>query len=346
MNKTRIIYFDYLRILAALAVVMLHTAASQYSLTDTYHYTACFWDGIARWGVPIFVMISGALFLEPSKTITIKNIFNKYIFHIAVLFVVWSLFYTCLCCFAQNNFGIHFIIKHCCSGYYHLWFLYMIAGLYLISPLLRPIIQKEDKNLLLFLLILWFVMSSIIPFINFILPQTKHFCDLIIKTKLKFSFPLSFVGYFVLGYYLHKYINIKRTSLIICILLFCLAAIVVGDIKYSVPGTDKQSFFFNAFCPFVIFTAISIFLLLKNKCLQAKQNKIILQLSNLTLGVYLIHPFFIMIAKKLNLFNNLNHLLSDKNLITIPLVFIIVGVCSFSTTYVLSKIPLVKKYCL
>lgn len=111
MKKQRIFYFDYLRIFAALVVVMLHTAASQYSLTGIYHYSACFWDGIARWGVPIFVMISGALFLEPTKTITINNIFKKYIFRIAILFVVWSLFYICIDCVARNNFSFSFIIN-------------------------------------------------------------------------------------------------------------------------------------------------------------------------------------------------------------------------------------------
>ena len=345
MEKDRIVYFDFLRIFAALSIILLHVSGSQYKLDGIYHYFACFWDGIARWGVPIFVMISGALFLEPSKTITIKNIFSKYIFRIAVLFIVWSLFYTCLTCASQKCFDLYFILKHFVIGYYHLWFLYMIAALYLITPLLRPIAEKKDKNLLLYLLIIWFVMFGIFPFISFIVPRTKNFIDLMIITKLHFSFPLEFLGYFILGYYLHNYINIKRNFLIVLVLLFCLLITALGDMKYSMPG--KASFFLKSFCPFVIVTAISIFLIVKNKYLQVKQsNKIILKLSNLTLGVYLIHPFFIRIAERTNFFGIINSVLNDNNFLTIPTIFIAISIISFLFVYILSKIPIIKKYCL
>ncbi|WP_413853484.1 acyltransferase [Candidatus Ruminimicrobium bovinum] len=340
MKKQRIFYFDFLRIFAALAVVM----ASQYNLTGIYHYSACFLDGIVRWGVPIFVMISGTLFLEPKKTITINNILKKYIFRIAILFVVWSLFYSCINCVTRDNLSFSFILKHIVIGHFHQWFLYMIAGLYLITPLLRPITEKKDKNLLLYLLIIWFVMASIVPFIKFIIPQTEKLFDVMIN-KIHFSFPLSYLGYFILGYYLHNYINIKNKILMIIILFVCLLVTVLGDIKYSIPG--KQSFFLNNFCPFVIITAISIFLFIKNKCLSIEQsNKFILKLSDLTLGVYLIHPFFIRISKKLNLFIIINSTLNDYNFFTIPIIFILVGSCSFLFVYLLSKIPIIKKYCL
>ena len=344
MERKRIIYFDFLKIFAILAVVMLHVSARQYNLTGVYHYIACFWEGIVWWGVPIFVMISGALFLEPTKIITINSIFRKYIFRMAVLFIIWSLFYTGLSCISQNNFNFYFIIKHSVvfSGYSHLWFLYMIAGLYLITPLLRPIIEKKDKNLLLYLLVIWFVMASIIPFIKFIFPSTEKFFNVTIN-NLNLYFPLSYLGYFVLGYYLHNYVNIKKNFLIILTLLCCLMISVFGDIYYS--STQKQSFFLNTLSPFVIITAISIFLLLKNKCLKIKQNNTILQLSNLTLGVYLIHPFFIRIAEKLNLFNKIYILLNDNNFFTILIIFIAVNICSFFSVYLLKKIPIIKKYC-
>lgn len=345
MEKQRIIYFDFLRIFAALAVILLHVAAGQNVLNETYHYSACFWNGIARWGVPVFVMISGALFLEPTKVITISNIFKKYIFRIAVLFLVWSLFYACLVCVSKNNFDFHFFIKNLISGHFHQWFLYMIAGLYLITPILRPIAAKKDKNLLLYLLIIWFVITSVIPFITFIFPQTTNFFNKIINGKLNLYFPSSFLGYFVLGYYLHNFVNIKNKVLIIMILLFSLSVIVLGEIKYSIPGTE--TFLFKSFSPFVIITAISIFLFIKNKCLQTVQeNKIITKLSNLTLGVYLIHPIFIRLSEKLGLFGIIDNLLHDSNFIAIPIMFVVISGFSFATVYILSKIPIIKKYCL
>lgn len=341
--KQRIFYFDFLRIFAALAVVMLHTAASQYGLEGIYHDSACLYDGFVRWCVPIFVMISGALFLEPAKTITINNILKKYIPRIVIIFFVWSLFYTCLSCFSKNNFNVAFIIINIIYGYYHMWFLYMIAGLYLIIPFLRPITEKKDKNLILYLLIIWLVAASIIPFINFMFPITKMFSEFIIKNKFYFSFPLSFIGYFVLGYYLHNYVNIGKNIILVTALILSFFITVIGDTIYSLP--NKQSFFFDNFSPFVIITAISIFLLIKNKCYQNKQpNKAILKLSDLTLGVYMIHPFFIFVLTKLNLFGIINFQLNDNNFVAIPIAFVLVSFLSFSSVYLLSKIPFVKKF--
>lgn len=61
---------DILRIVSIAAVVIIHTA-SQYlgklDVTSPYWEIFNFYDGIVRWAVPVFVMISGALFLNPAK---------------------------------------------------------------------------------------------------------------------------------------------------------------------------------------------------------------------------------------------------------------------------------------
>ena len=53
--------------------------------------------------------------------------------------------------------------------------------------------DKKDKNLLLYLLIIWFVMASIVPFIKFIVPQAEEIFSLMINTKIHFS-PLFHCG--------------------------------------------------------------------------------------------------------------------------------------------------------
>ena len=76
-TKVRTVYFDYLRVFATLAVMVLHTSAQNWSKTDVNSFTwqtFNFFDSIVRWGVPVFVMISGSLFL--SRDIPIKVIYN------------------------------------------------------------------------------------------------------------------------------------------------------------------------------------------------------------------------------------------------------------------------------
>lgn len=79
-KQKRTIYFDYLRVMATLAVIMLHMSAQNWYVSDVNGYNwqvFNLYDSIVRWGVPVFVMISGALFLK--KGIVFKsNIYKIY----------------------------------------------------------------------------------------------------------------------------------------------------------------------------------------------------------------------------------------------------------------------------
>lgn len=77
----RVIYFDYLRVAATIAVMLLHTAAINWYGADVNGGTwkvFNFYDSLVQWSVPIFVMISGALFLGRND-IRIKDIYSKYV---------------------------------------------------------------------------------------------------------------------------------------------------------------------------------------------------------------------------------------------------------------------------
>ena len=75
-KKERIIAFDFLRIIAALAVVMSHSAIA----TDVSFSDGVIFDSLSRFAVPVFLMISGALMLDEKKTLTTKDTFKKIFF--------------------------------------------------------------------------------------------------------------------------------------------------------------------------------------------------------------------------------------------------------------------------
>lgn len=97
MKDKRVIYLEYLRVYAIIAVVIMHISAQNW-----YDFEGQslewnifnFYDSIVRWGVPIFVMISGSLFL--SKKIEIKNIYKKNILKLIIIYCLWSTFYAFL----------------------------------------------------------------------------------------------------------------------------------------------------------------------------------------------------------------------------------------------------------
>lgn len=126
---------------------------------ETYEWNMMnFYDSISRWGVPILVMISGSLFL--SRDISLERLYKKNILKLVIVFIIWSLCYSSIfniiVSYSLKNFISAFI-----KGHYHLWFLYMIIGLYMITPFLRKII--EDERMTRYFLLLAFVFSVIIP---------------------------------------------------------------------------------------------------------------------------------------------------------------------------------------
>lgn len=91
----RTVYLDYLRVLATFAVMIIHISSVNWYSTDVNGYdwqVLNFYDSIVRWGVPIFVMISGSIFLN--REIYMKRIYSKNILRLVVAFVVWSTFHN------------------------------------------------------------------------------------------------------------------------------------------------------------------------------------------------------------------------------------------------------------
>lgn len=134
-KEERKIYFDFLRIFATFAVIILHVSAQNWHTTDINSFEwniFNFYDSIVRWGVPIFVMISGALFLNKNQSI--KKIYTKNILRIIIAFIFWSLIYTVL---FSKGLSIKTMIINFFEGYYHMWFLFMIVGLYMITPFIK-----------------------------------------------------------------------------------------------------------------------------------------------------------------------------------------------------------------
>lgn len=210
-QSNHIVYFDYLRILATLTVIMLHAAASNWLVLD---YTTTDWkihnffDGAARWAVPVFIMMSGALFLNPAKEIPLGQMYRKYVLPMVITFVVWSVLYAVADVLRSEGASFLFFASMVVRGHYHMWFILLISSLYMVVPLLRKI--TADTVMTRYLVLLGIIMVIIVPRVLFMMEQLLGPENQLVVTTLTDVFHYThfpkaseYVLYFILGYVLH-----------------------------------------------------------------------------------------------------------------------------------------------
>jgi surface polysaccharide O-acyltransferase-like enzyme len=189
---------DRLRNLATVLVIVIHVAAPiahAYPDVNTWWWwTGNWWNALGRPAVPLFVMLSGYLLL--SKDYPLFSFLQKRFTRIVVPAMFWMGAYLLYGHLAKNDpASIGQALRYMVIGpvHYHLWFIYLILGLYLVYPVLRPWARSASERDLLYFLVLCAIGTW-----GYKLLYT--FFDLPIG--INFELVTNNCGYFVLGYYL------------------------------------------------------------------------------------------------------------------------------------------------
>lgn len=326
-SNQRVFYLDLLRVLATIGVIVIHVCGRGFygCLFCSSWYTAVLYHSMVRWSVPIFFMISGSLFLNPQKTVTYKNVLIKYIPRLLIAYVFWSLFYYLF------TFDGTFSIRKLCESSFHLWFLPVLMAVYLLIPLLRKIVL--DKDLVQYLLIIWFVWSVIKMFPK-IPPHFVFLCSNDI---------LGYAGYFILGFFLsHTSFSNKQLRLVYSMSIFGFLLTIVGTILIAKYTQEANEWMFGYLCPNVIVMAVGLFVLIQSKA--TKCGNLIIRFVGFVrkdlFGIYLVHIMWI---------NVLMPIVGQVGtgavfkLFMSPVVTILVFVLSLFTTKIIRLIPIIRK---
>ena len=193
--------FDFLRVISLLGVIVMHVTSGliggDVSADPSYMLKLVF-NAPFHYGVPIFVMISGALFLEPGKTINIKKLWTHNIIRLIIVYLLWSTIYG-IWDYLQYKAGWKYIIWEIVNSRDHLWFLPMIIGLYIIVPMLSTWVHNATKKEIKYFLILFIGFQIVCETVKAL--PTPEIVEFIIRLR-NIQLVCSYVGYFVLGYYL------------------------------------------------------------------------------------------------------------------------------------------------
>lgn len=260
---------DIIRIFAFVFIVFLHTLNRQFGVDV--------WMGgyaTISIGVNLFIMISGYLLLDKTEETIV--FFKKRILNILPLFLVFNIIYIYF-----GKIPIMPILKGKAISASHFWYIYMILGLYLLTPWLQKVLKYAEKETL-FVVFLWFLCNILNPYLRYF-----NFAEIPFS-----NFPLTgFIGYYILGYFVKKYDNkVKRTSFILIIVIYALGFLLSFlSTKYVLAVTGKRvSDFFdkNSLGTFIMTISFFVFWCKFNF---SKRDRIIKIVADSTYFAFLVH---------------------------------------------------------
>ena len=256
---------DIIKTVAIITVLMTHISASfviLFPVSSPEFIWGNIIDSLSRIGVPLFVMVSGALFLDEDKPFDAKSFFRKHLLKMVVLLVIWSIVYGIFYSMVSGVSILDYIFNFAGTLYPHIWYMYMIIGLYLITPVLRLFVKRENSKYILYFIILS-VCGNFIPSFLGIFKNIFGFTVANYSSRLYLNFASGYTTYFLLGWYITN-VDIKKKAKNILIALggmgLILMIVLTQAFESSIPASYQYTYDSLSILPFVY--SLGSFLLL------------------------------------------------------------------------------------
>ena len=274
---------DILRLLAITMIVLMHSPLPDgnspgWLLSGISYLTAP--------GIGLFFMVSGALLLRNklSQKEFLKRRFSKILWPT----LVWSVFYLALKYWSEPPTAAEattevLSIPLTAQGHGVLWFMYTLAGLYLLTPILSQWLQRAGKREVLFYLGLWAVTLTY-PYLKFFGLKVNDS-----DTGILYYFS-GYAGYYLLGFWLSEYVRLSRMKWLIVTALSC-AAVVSAPAGLLLSGREFDFYQLLWYLSLPVALMALLWWLLLHRFNIKSLPDWVTRLSQLSFGVYLIHIF-------------------------------------------------------
>lgn len=333
---------DLVKAAAIFGVLTIHSCQYTAPVASGPWLLMVFWGSLVRASVPLFLMCSGALFLDREREFSVKKLFTRSIPRILAAMVVWGMFYKVVELGGDLSFaGLWQGLKEVLTlqQVFHFYYLHMILIVYLFLPVTRLFTDHANKRQVQYLLALWFAFGVFYP-------TVKGFWPFTLLGGMAPSFLINItyasIGYGVLGHYLRTYpAKTLWTGVLAAVAGFAL--VFGGVVGLSVRDGALNAMPFDGPTVGVALLAAGLFRLLTapevTQRLNAGVKKAAVFLSKGSFCVYLVHVFFL-------------NLLADRGITAAsfppafgaPLLALTVLVPSLAVYWALSHIPVVNRW--
>lgn len=323
-----IVWLDVIRTVAMLMVIGVHCIDPFYisptlGSQPEYKFWASVYGSFLRPSVPLFVMMTGLLLL-PVREQSLSVFYKKRIFRVLFPFLIWSVLYNMFpwftgvlglpkeiigdfFCYVQGNesqsltdalkdvamIPFNFSFKE-----NHMWYIYLLIGLYLYMPFFSAWIEKAKRSTMQAYLGIWFA-SLFLPYLS---AYVSHYLygEATWNQFGLFYYFAGFNGYLLLGHYLKQGNDWSLWKTVaISVLLFASGYFITfsgfsaAAANPASTETDMELFF--TFCsPNVVVMTAGMFLLLQKA--RVHNLTVIKLLANVTkygFGIYIVHYFMV-----------------------------------------------------
>lgn len=327
--RERVLFFDLLRCVAAVAVIAIHVLAPYRNELGVIPFdqwaTAVGVNSVTRWAVPVFILITGALMLSDTRPFDAKYYVKRRLGKVLVPFLVWSMFYAYLSGWTAQGFDFSTVEEVVSNSphhatYYHLGFFYYFIPLYFVIPLFQWVVRNCDDSVLYAYLAVWLLTSTL-----FLFKIDGPWCN---------QYWL-YMGYLPLGYVLFQKVPLNRSVVtgFTALGLVALAVTFTMVVSNSLEA-DKYTVgrWFSYKTLNVILAASMIFMLCRyfGEGLAPKAQKVVSFISQHSLGIYLLHPIFLWPMKAFGWYQG-------HPAWVIPLWIVLSGAGALAMSYLFSK---------
>lgn len=295
--------------------------------------------------MPLFVILTGALLLQPSKINEPIGAFLKkrakrlgyaFIFW-TVVYLAWS-FYITGTPFTFDNLLMGSVSSFLTGAYYQFWYIYLIGGLYLITPLLRAGIASKNPKLIGYLIKVWFTSICLLP----LLPLLTGY-----HLNGELFVMGGYSGYYLLGYYLQQN-RLRRGYMYAFVAVgFALTLVSTWVMTMNVPLVENAYAFFDYLAVNIVLMSVGAYALLARfptdwpgpKYSYVKN--ILKVISDNTLPIFLFHVIILETLARGLLGFTLN--LTVVPLVMVPLASIIILSVTLGLVLLMKKVPILKR---
>lgn len=353
---------DHLRVLATFAVILLHTGAivvvvwrdSAPELVSAFN-VGNLADSLGRFAVNCFFMTSGALLLDPVRRFVLRPQFLR----VALPTLTWIVIYGLANALLREDgargvngtltdpgeLGLTGLVRALLSGpaAYHLWFVYVLLGIYLTVPLLRALTDRPEpqrRQLLTWFLVLWLV-ADLLPrwgawFLGDRFPA--------LYPSPFAALPTGYVGLFVLGFVISHYRDRLRVPYLAWLALAVagLGWTFVAVWQAASHGDPDVFAAYDNLKPPVLMYSIGVFALFATRSWgPGPAWPAVRRLSELSFRIYLVHA---LVLHTLRVTTDLGPLVEDRPIVGLPVIYVATVVISVGVSWALDLVKPLRRW--